>query len=105
MPNPVSFKCDDISSLKAKTVVSLGRLVNQKNYPSLIRAFKLVCDKHPDWTLKIYGNGDDRTQLQQLINDCGLCENVKLLEATNDVKQVLKDSSIFALSSITEGFH
>lgn len=104
MPNPVSFVCNESSNLKNKTVVSIGRLDYPKNYSSLIRAFKIVHDRHPDWILKIYGEGDERSLLQQLINDLHLNENVELMGATSDVKQALSEASVFALSSITEGF-
>lgn len=104
MPNPVSFVSDESSNLMNKTVVSLGRLDYPKNYLSLIRAFRMVYDRHPDWTLKIYGEGDDRNKLQKLIQDYNLTENVKLMGTTRDVKQALSNASIYALSSLTEGF-
>lgn len=104
MPNPVSFVCNESSNLDNKTVVSIGRLDYQKNYSSLIRSFKIVHDRHLEWILKIYGEGDERNLIQQLINDLHLNENVKLMGATSDVRQALNEASVFALSSITEGF-
>lgn len=42
-------------AVRTKDVVQSGRLVDFKNQPMLIRAFLKVHEKHPDYTLKIYG--------------------------------------------------
>ena len=104
VPNPISFKSQDISNLNNKVIVSLGRLDFQKNYSSLIRVFIFVCRNHSDWVLKIYGEGSQREQLQRMIDNHGLNENIKLMGKTDDVIQVLNEASIFVLSSIMEGF-
>ena len=104
IPNPLSFQSVESSPLNQKVVISLGRLDYQKNYSSLIRAFKLVCERFPDWVLHIYGDGDERQMLQQLIEIKNLSSNVCLKGVTSDVQKALLESSIFVLSSITEGF-
>ena len=42
-------------AVRTKDIVQSGRLVDFKNQPMLIRAFLKVHEKHPDYTLKIYG--------------------------------------------------
>ena len=104
IPNPVSFKSQEVSSVNDKTIISVGRLELSKNYSSLIRAFDIVRKTHRDWVLKIYGDGSQRMPLQRMIDSSNLNENIKLMGNTSDVIHVLKDASIFAFSSISEGF-
>ena len=104
IPNPVTFKCTKPSDLSQKCVLSLGRLVKTKNFDSLIRSFQLVTKRHPDWVLKIYGEGEERNSLEALISREELQNNVFLCGLSLDVESVLTQSSIFALTSISEGF-
>ncbi len=104
VPNPVSFTCDEPSSLTEKSVISMGRLVPVKNFESLIRAFELVVKKYPDWVLKIYGDGELKASLQAQINEFGLQNNVMLMGFSSAIDKELKQSSIFAFSSLVEGF-
>lgn len=104
VPNPVSFKCDTPSSLTEKSVISMGRLEHVKNFSSLISAFKIVAKKHPDWILKLFGDGSLRESLQNQINESGLQNNVFLMGFSNDMESALRQSSIFAFSSLVEGF-
>ena len=104
VPNPVAFKCEDPSTLTEKSVISMGRLEHVKNFSSLISAFQIVAKKHPDWTLKIYGDGSLKESLQSQINESGLQDNVFLMGFSNDMATALKQSSIFAFSSLVEGF-
>lgn len=104
MPNPVAFKCDEPSTLNEKVVISMGRLEHVKNFTSLISAFRIVAQKHPDWTLKIYGDGSLRGALQNQINESNLQNNVFLMGFSNDMERALRQSSIFAFSSLVEGF-
>lgn len=104
MPNPVSFECQSPARLNEKTVVAIGRLDPIKNFPSLINAFKIVAQLHPDWTLKIYGDGAMRGDLEAQIKELELNNNVYLMGFTNSIEEALSSSSVFVLSSITEGF-
>lgn len=104
MPNPVSFQCLNPSPLNEKSIVAIGRLDPIKNFSSLINAFKIVSQKHHDWTLKIYGDGALREDLEVQINKLELSDNVSLMGFTNNIEEALSSSSLFVLSSITEGF-
>lgn len=104
MPNPVSFQCLNPSPLNEKNIVAIGRLDPIKNFSSLINAFKIVAQKHHDWTLRIYGDGAMREDLEVQINKLELSNNVSLMGFTNDIEEALSSSSLFVLSSITEGF-
>lgn len=102
--DPVPFHCKLNSGLDKKVITTLGRLEHEKNYSSLIRVFKIIAEKFPDWVLKIYGDGDERLKLQDIINEEGVTGRVLLMGTTMDAQLALRESSIFVLSSITEGF-
>ena len=104
IPNPSTFETEKSSTLDEKKVISVGRLSPQKNYASLIKAFKLVADKHSDWNLEIYGNGPQELELKKLIAQLNLEGNVFLKGFSSNVKEVMTNASIFALSSVFEGF-
>ena len=104
LPNPVSFKCESPSTLTEKCVVSIGRLDHMKNYGSLINVFRVVSEKHPDWRLEIYGDGSEMPMLQEQVSRLGLQSVVFLKGFIGDVQAVLKKSSIFAFTSLSEGF-
>lgn len=105
IPNPVTMVSNyPPSPLTEKRVIAAGRLVRQKNFASLIRAWKEVQAKHPDWKLDIYGEGSLKTSLEKLIADLRLEGAVCLQGKTQEIFKEMTNSSIFVLSSIYEGF-
>lgn len=86
-----------------KKVVAIGRLEKQKGFDILLKIWKLVERNYPEWMLEIYGDGSERNNLLALIEDLQL-RNVRVRGRTRDVKNVLRDSGIFVLTSRFEGF-
>lgn len=101
--NPASFFPDKVSPCTSKQVVAAGRLVGQKGFDRLIAAWKIVVTKHPDWILKIYGDGWLREQLQFQIEELQLQNNCFLENTVSDIAEKFIESSIFVLSSRYEG--
>jgi glycosyltransferase involved in cell wall biosynthesis len=58
---------------------------------------------HPDWTLRICGEGLKRKRLERMIVRRDLHNHVLLLGSVADVAQQLHRASIFAMSSRFEG--
>lgn len=104
IPNPTSFFPDMVSDCSRKQVIAAGRYVAQKGFDRLISAWQKVADKHPDWELKIYGDGWLREQLQQQIIELKLAESCFLEHSVSDIAAKFQESSIFVLSSRYEGF-
>src|SRR5699024_7366265 len=59
--------------------------------------------KHPNYDLIIYGEGNEREELESLIRRLNLINRVYLPGSTQDVLEKIKDASVFAFSSNFEG--
>ena len=103
IPNPVRFTQTRISRVENKSILACGRLCYQKNYSSLLRAFRLVVNKFPEWHLDILGEGDERSLLESEISRFSLQNNVSLRGNQEDVQKWMSEASIFVLSSRYEG--
>lgn len=68
IPNPI-FVNDPVPEvpweLRKKTVVSVGRLDNfQKRYDVMLEAFRIFYATHPDYRLKLWGDGEDAEKIR-----------------------------------------
>ena len=102
--NPVAEQCYNVfPGEKKKTIVTCGRLSQQKNYTLLVEAFSLIHDEFPDYKLLIYGTGPLKEKLQREIDEKQLTEDVVLAGRCDNVPETIKDASLFVLSSDYEG--
>lgn len=104
IPNPISFVTEHYSDCMDKQVIAVGRYVGQKGFDLLIPVWKKVIEKHPDWQLKIYGEGWMANNLQKQIDELGLGGSCWLEHPQVDIAKRYCESSIFVLSSRFEGF-
>lgn len=84
-------------------ILGVGRLTKQKDFESLIRAFKKVREQK-DCNLIILGEGELRPQLEQLIDSLNLHDSVQLLGFVDNPYAWMANADLFVLSSINEGF-
>jgi len=89
------------------TIVAVGRLVKQKDYPTLLRAMARLRERVPA-RLVILGDSDPREphvrgELQALIGHLGLHGHVELLGFVENPFAYMARASALALSSIYEG--
>ena len=63
MPNPLPIAPQPRSPLDSRTIVSAGRIVAEKQFIHLVRAFEQVADDAPGWRLRILGDGPLREEL------------------------------------------
>jgi glycosyltransferase involved in cell wall biosynthesis len=90
-------------NLDTKRVLAAGRLTRQKGFDLLLPAWAQVEAKHPDWELKICGEGGWRKRLEAQVAELGL-KNVQMPGNCDDMAGEMSNASIFALSSRFEGF-
>lgn len=104
IPNPLATTSNSYTNYNNKIVIAVGRLSFEKNFLSLINAWKLVNQKHPEWILQIWGKGPQEEDLKKKINEFNLQNNVLLMGTSNDILKKMANASIFVLSSMCEGF-
>jgi len=104
IPNPLATFPEKTSNCEEKTVITAGRLHPQKNQVALVRLWRMVYEKHPDWQLQIWGDGPLREDLQKQINETPYSSNIHLMGFTADIYEKMAQGSIFVLTSIFEGF-
>ncbi len=105
IPNPVkSPKHHKIFSSTVRSVLSVGRLDQQKDHKTLIHAFAHLYPTYPHLTLTIYGEGPQRENLQNLINSLNLQKSVSLPGITQDIHEKLTAADLFVFPSLYEGF-
>ncbi len=101
--NPLSFFPERTSDCNAYQVIAVGRYVPQKGFDLLINAWNIVSKQHPEWTLRIYGDGM-RKELEKQIKSLNLSNTCILEHSTPNISEKYCESSIFVLSSRFEGF-
>lgn len=105
IPNPINndFLVDDICQNRRRTVVTVGRLTEQKNHKLLINAFGKFLELCPDYSLYIYGDGNLKSQLMEYILSKKLIGKVILKGIVDDIKSEIYDAGMFVMSSDYEG--
>lgn len=91
--------------LDDKRVIAVGRLNVVKGFDMLIDCWAEVMRRTDgQWKLDIYGDGDLRGILLEQIESLGLTESVSIHPATADIIDKYAESSVFVLTSRSEGF-
>ena len=83
---------------RATLLMSVGELNENKNHETVIRAMKDL-----DVYYIIAGDGGLKAHLQNVIDELGMTNRVKLLGFRNDISQLCKAADIFVMPSYREG--
>ena len=104
--NPITIDSEHYEldlSKKQKEIVYVGRIDNQQKRTSrVLEMWTLLDDTHPDWMLRIVGDGEERKNLEQLSRDLNLKRVV--FEGFRQPAEYYKRASILVLTSEYEGF-
>lgn len=106
IPNAAMHVSDAYSDVMNKRVIAVGRLDYQKGFDRLIQAWQLVrhTGKFTDWKLDIFGQGEWREMLQQMIDKAELQDSVRLNRPTKQIGEEYVKSDMLVMSSNYEGF-
>jgi glycosyltransferase involved in cell wall biosynthesis len=104
IPNSVPAPHVAPSGGETHLVVAAGRLVDNKRFDVLIRAFTTVVAAHPDWRLRIYGDGPEREPLRRLVLDLGLHNHVLLMGTYSPLEPEWAKGGVAAAASDVEPF-
>ncbi|MFI1482381.1 glycosyltransferase family 4 protein [Streptomyces sp. NPDC020747] len=103
IPNAVHSLDQVPSDHRSKIAVAAGRLFPQKGFDLLIPAWARLVETYPDWQLRIYGSGEKKTELRELIEEHHLYNHVFLMGHTDRLDDELAKASFYVLSSRFEG--
>jgi glycosyltransferase involved in cell wall biosynthesis len=104
IPNASPYVRGKKSTVDSKIVLAAGRLTLAKGFDRLIDAYAPLISEFPDWQLHIYGKGNLDANLQRQIDALGVGDHVVLKGYTLEFDEVLAGASMFAMSSLSEGF-
>lgn len=103
IPNSLPFYPLHASSCENKQVIFVGRLNEQKGLEYLVDTWTKVNQKHPDWLLHMYGDGEQKQMLLQMIKEAKLERAVILHQPTSMIMEKYLENSLFLLTSRFEG--
>lgn len=105
IPNPVNIPNFEWKlSNTDLSIANVARLeLVAKRQDLLIEAMTIIVKKYPKATLHLYGDGEDKIQIQEMIQEKQLKNNVFLHGNVRNVKEQLLKHRVFAFSSDYEG--
>ncbi|WP_367210747.1 glycosyltransferase [Sphingobacterium sp. R2] len=102
IPNPLKDIVNTVFKPSNKAIITVGRLVDSKNQKELIDLFYEI--RNEEWKLYIVGGGKNEMKLKQQVRDLGLDNCVIFSGEVSDVESWMEKGSIFAYTSLSEGF-
>jgi glycosyltransferase involved in cell wall biosynthesis len=93
---------DKVAPCSVPTIINVGRLIEQKDQQTLIRAFSKVRSRRP-CRLVILGEGDKRATLAALAHKLGFATDVLMPGFVANPFSWMRKSAVFVLSSRFEG--
>ena len=106
IPNPLFCypeRIDDVAKMPHR-IISVGRLNRQKRFDRLITSFSHIANRHPDWYIEIFGEGNEKDTLEKQIKSTGLEKRVTINPPTKSIFDEYKKAQMLVLSSESEGF-
>ena len=108
IPNGVDteeFAPADIFVEPGPRLICVSRLIERKGIDFLIRAMPAVIEKHPQATLSIFGEGNIKEELEELVRSLGLTGSITLpgRVAHDELPGRYADADVFVLPSKNEG--
>lgn len=105
IPNPNTFdQINTISEPKKKILLYVGRLEKTEKEPlRLLKIWNILHKKHPDWQLKIVGDGEERNAMKNYVESQKI-NNVFFKGRKVDVSKYYREASFVCLTSNFEGW-
>lgn len=102
IPDVVHLNDGSTSTLQNKRVIWVGRFDYQKRPMEIVMIWQQIHPVFPDWYLDIYGDGEQKLELQNAISSQYM--NIHLHEPTNHIFEAYRNSSILVVTSLYEPF-
>lgn len=109
IPNGIDF--EEIQKVKPSgnksDIIFAGRLLKHKNVDMLIKSIALIAKKNKNVKCIIIGDGPEKENLKNLVNQLKLNKNIRFIDFLPDHSELyalFKSSKVFAFPSTREGF-
>lgn len=105
--NPVQLMCSPCptGTVREHRIVSVGRLVSQKNHRLLLAGFALFHREFPHYRLELYGQDFGmRQELEAFAETLQIREHVFFYEPVPDLHQRIRNAAAFVMTSEYEGY-
>jgi poly(glycerol-phosphate) alpha-glucosyltransferase len=106
VPNPVDLPVlpEVMPQRERARFAVVSRLERQKRLDDAVRIWPLVLEQEPDARLDIYGDGNLRVPLQELIDELGVGHRVTLCGHSPHARENLLTATGFVMTSRFEGY-
>lgn len=102
-PSPSPIEDNNFLS-RPKQISVISRISPEKNIITIVDAFDIASRQFPDWSLNVYGSGEDTEKLVQHLQKLNNPRiNYEGVLSTLEVTRVLKNSRLLAMASFFEG--
>lgn len=103
VPNAVESGYRPRSSRMGRMVMMAGRFTAEKQFDHAVAAFAQIVPEHPDWRLRIFGDGL-RGSVERQITALRMGDHVELMGASFNLDQEWSKASVALLTSRVESF-
>ena len=104
LPNPLADQpSSETFAFAAPTVITVGRLVEQKGIDVLLAAWAKVAASLPGWRLALVGDGPLAEALKEQASKLGVEDSVDWVGHVSDPFPLLRGAKLFVMTSRFEG--
>lgn len=103
IPNPLR-SLPQLKRNRQQLIVAVGRLVHQKGFDLLLRAFAKIAAEFSDWNVVIVGEGSERENLLRLRDELSLTTRVRFIGQVRNVESWMACAGLVVQPSRFEGF-
>lgn len=101
--NPLPYAGAFSKKTERPVILAVGRLTHVKGYDLLLRSWKLLESKYPQWSVLVVGEGEDKKKLERQRRDAGLT-SLHFTGKRQRVEKYYEKASFLVLPSRVEGF-
>lgn len=101
--DPLAYRSKEYNTA-SNIIISVGRLSYQKKFEDVIKAASDVLDEHSNWIWHIYGEGEEKESLQNMIDASNLRNKVILKGRVPNIYDLYSQYAFIVMTSRYEGF-
>jgi len=103
-PGSTSGRVAGLPETSGRLVGCVARFSEEKDHPTLLRAWQLHLKQNPDDHLVLVGDGPERARIEACVARLAIGDSVSLLGERSDVSEILPCLDLFVLSSNRESY-